>query len=183
MGCLCKRKKPNEEKNKLDSLSNENEKLKKVVMDDFDEEKAKEFVKELLSIDLKFYRNQLYDVINLDSKEFRKLFKGNSDYIYNVKDQDNFKKLAIKYENFAPLLDEWYKKDKEYLVCLKQLWKNFVNLFDLKGLDEEEIEKKLKCTNYKSWKDEIKQEFRIIIQESTNLSTKFRIFMKTNLRN
>ena len=58
MGCLCKRKKPIKENNILDSISIENIKLKKVVMDDFDEEKAKELAKELLSIDLQFYRNQ-----------------------------------------------------------------------------------------------------------------------------
>ena len=182
MGCLCKRKKPIKENNILDSISIENIKLKKVVMDDFDEEKAKELAKELLSIDLQFYRNQIYDVINLDSNEFRKLFEGKSDYIYKVRDQDNFKKLAIKFENFKPLLNEWYKKDNEYHVCLKQLWKNFVNLYDLKDLDEEEIEKKLKYTNYKNWKEEIKQEFRIIIRDSTKLPSEFLNFVETEFK-
>ena len=127
MGCDCKRKRimlAFEEEGPT-TLTDEK-------VNEFDEEKAKELVKYLLSSDLKFYQSQLYDVINLNSKEFRKLFEGDSDYIYNVKNQDNFKKLAVKFENFAIILKEWYQNGKEYYVCLKQLWKNFINLYDLK---------------------------------------------------
>lgn len=151
-------------------------------VNEFDEEKAKELVKYLLSSDLKFYQSQLYDVINLNSKEFRKLFEGDSDYIYNVKNQDNFKKLAVKFENFAIILKEWYQNGKEYYVCLKQLWKNFINLYDLKDLDDEEIEKKLKFTNYKNWDENIKEEFKIIIKNSYDMSEKFKIFLKTEFK-
>ena len=76
--------------------------------EEFDEVKAKELVKYLLSKDIKFYKNQLYDAINLNSEEFRKLFDGDSDYIYNVKNQDNFKKLAVKFENFS--------------ICISNFW-------------------------------------------------------------
>ena len=183
MGCDCKKKAnpiPIEEMYE-DMLK---EKQKKLEMDDFDEDKAKELVKSLLSIDLKFYRSQMYDVINLDSKEFRKLFEGDSDYIYNVKNQESFKKLAIKFENFSILLVEWYKKDKKYHVCLKQLWKNFINIYDLlKDIDDEEkLEKKLKSTNYKNWDEEIKEDFKIIIRNSKDMTEKFKVFLQTEFK-
>lgn len=174
MGCSCKRRR----KEQSLEIENINQKLqKRIEMDDFDEEKAKELVKSLLSSDLKFYKDQLYDVLNLNSKEFRKLFDGDSDYIYTVKNQENFKKLALKFENFSILLNEWYKNGYDYHICLKQLWKNFINLFDLKDLDDEEMEKKLKNTNYKNWNEEIKEEFKIIIRNSNDMSEKFKIFM------
>ena len=174
MGCSCKRRR----KEQSLKIENINQKLqKRIEMDDFDEEKAKELVKSLLSSDLKFYKDQLYDVLNLNSKEFRKLFDGDSDYIYTVKNQENFKKLALKFENFSILLNEWYKNGYDYHICLKQLWKNFINLFDLKDLDDEEMEKKLKNTNYKNWNEEIKEEFKIIIRNSNDMSEKFKIFM------
>lgn len=188
MGCLCKRKKitltwEDDASAPIPYYNEKNEKSIEPEVDEFDEEKAKELVKYLLSSDLKFYQSQLYDVINLNSKEFRKLFEGESDYIYNVKNQENFKKLAVKFENFALLLKEWYKNDKKYHVCLKQLWKhNFVNFYDLKDLDDEEIEKKLESSNYKNWDEDIKEELKIIIQNSYDMSEKFKIFIKTEYK-
>lgn len=183
MGCDCKKRaKPISEEEIYANMLKE--KQNKLQMDDFDEDKAKELVKSLLSSDLKFYREQMYDVINLNSKEFRKLFEGDSDYIYNVKNQENFKKLAIKFENFSILLVEWYKNDKKYHVCLKQLWKNFINLYDLlKDIDDEEnLEKKLKSTNYKNWDEEIKEEFKTIVRSSTDMSEKFKVFIETEFK-
>jgi len=150
--------------------------------EEFDEVKAKELVKYLLSRDIKFYKNQLYDVINLNSEEFRRLFDGDSDYIYNVKNQDNFKKLALKFENFSILLYEWYQNDKVYYECLQQLWRNFINLYDLKDLDERELEKKLRDTDYQNWDKKIKKEFKIVIKGSSDLSEKFKIFIKNEYK-
>lgn len=183
MGCFCKRREIVRQLTEAEIAALlENERKKNIKMDDYDEDKAKELVKDLLSSDLKFYRDQLYVVINLDSKEFRKLFEGDSDYIYNVKDQDKFKKLALKFENFSVIMNEWYKKDKKYHVCLKQLWKNFINLYDLNSLDEEHLEKKLKSTNYKNWEDDIKEEFKLIIKNSIDLTEKFKVFLSMEFK-
>ena len=183
MGCSCKKREKIRQytESEIAALL-ENERKKHIKMDDYDEDKAKDLVKYILSSDLKFYQSQLYDVINLDSREFRKLFEGDSDHIYNVKDQDKFKKLALKFENFAVLLDEWYKKDKKYHVCLKQLWKNFINIYELNNLDDEQLEKKLKATNYKNWEEEIKEDFKLIIKNSTDMSEKFKIFLSMEFK-
>ena len=150
--------------------------------DEFDEEKAKELIKYLLSSDLKFYKNQLDDVINLNSEEFQKLFNGDSDYNYNVKNKNNFKKLAVKIENFSILNKEWYQNDIKYYECLQSLWNNFIDLYSLKDLEEVDLEKKLNCTNYLNWDEKIKNEFKIIIKNSFDMSDKFKIFIEENYK-
>ena len=159
-------------------------KRKKIInsKDEFDEEKAKELIKYLLSSDLKFYKNQLDDVINLNSEEFQKLFNGDSDYIYNVKNKNNFKKLAVKIENFSILSKEWYQNDNKYYECLQSLWNNFIDLYSLKDLEEVDLEKKLSCTNYLNWDEKIKNEFKIIIKNSFDMSDKFKIFIEENYK-
>lgn len=187
MGCdFCRRKKRktySEEgyedvplyKNSINStLDNIN---KNIPSDEFEEEKAKELVKYLLSNDFKFYKNQLFDVINLSSKEFRILFNGDSDYIYNVKNQKDFKKLALKFENFSLLLNEWYQNDKEYYECLRPLWKDFTVLNKLANLEDDELEKKLEFANYHNWDKKIKDEFKGIINNTDDISHKFKIFI------
>lgn len=180
MGCnFCKRKR----------LTNSPEEINHTIddeitayKDNFDELKAREFVKYLLSSDMKIYKNQLYDVLTLNSEEFKKLFNGESDYIYTVKYPEHFKKLALKFENFSLLLNEWYQKDKRYLECLKYLWYNFVQIHTLKDLEDDELEKRLsfQCSvgkKYKNWDEDIKNEFKIAINNSSDLSEKLKIFI------
>ena len=145
----------------------------------FDEQKAKYLVKFLLNSDSEFYKSLLPEVLNLSSEEFKQLFEGNSDYDFNVKNKVKFRKLAVKFENFCFLLSEWYKKGENYYECLKNIWSEFNDLNQLKNLDENSLEKKLeKLYICKFWTNEIKKEFKKIINYSVDLSDKFKIFLE-----
>jgi len=66
----------------------------------------------------------------------------------------------------------------------KTIMENFINLYDLlKDIDDEEnLEKKLKSTNYKNWDEEIKEEFKTIVRSSTDMSEKFKVFIETEFK-
>ena len=163
----------------IENIKNDNIE-KDVEIDDFDYEKAKSLVKYLLNSDYEYFKSLLYEVMNLNNKEFKCLFYGDSDYDYNIRfeKKSRFKKLAIKFENFAILLSEWYLKDKKYHECLKELWRNFIDLFYINNLNESDLKEHLKCTNYQNWDIEIKVEFKNIIKNSSNLKEKFKEFLK-----
>ena len=57
--------------------------------DEFGKFKANKQAKYLLPNDIKFFKNQIYDAINLNSEEFMKSFDGESDYIYKVKSKEH----------------------------------------------------------------------------------------------
>jgi len=147
----------------------------------FDEQKAKNLVRFLLSSPKEhvFYKSLLPEVLNLSSEEFRQLFEGNSDYDFNVKNKDKFHLLALKFENFRFLLSEWYTKGENYYECLKDIWNNFNDLNNLKNLDEYSLEKKLNnlCVS-KFWTNEIKDDFKRLINFSVDLSEKFQVFLQ-----
>lgn len=149
--------------------------------DSFDEQKAKSLVRFLLSSpdEPVFYRSLLPEVLNLSSEEFRQLFEGNSDYDFNVKNKEKFHKLALKFDNFSILLSEWYKKGQNYHECLKDIWNNNNDLNNLKNLDEYSLEKKLNnlCVS-KFWTNEIKDDFKRLINFSNDLSEKFQVFLQ-----
>ena len=96
-------------------------------------------MKYLLSNDFKFYKNQLFDVINLSSKEFRILFNGDSDYIYNVKNQKDFKKHFPELDQDDKLKKVPQGFDKEDPMAEYLKLKNFIVLYHLK--DEEVLDK------------------------------------------
>lgn len=148
----------------------------------FDIKKAKQLVKELLNNDISIYKNQLSNVLKLNDEEFQIFFEGNSDYNYsaiNEKDKTRFKELASKFENYKYLLIEWYKKDKQYYECLKDIWKGFNYLYELHRLDDQELEKRLnKLCKSECWTTEIKLEFKDIIHCSKDISDKFGIFLE-----
>jgi len=149
----------------------------------FDVEKAKNLVKVLLNSDLGFFQNQLDEVLGLSPEEFKILFKGNSDYDYNVSNKKDFKRLAAKFENFSLLLNEWYKKGQNYYECLKDVWNGFIALCDLNNLNDNDLDKQLnsicKC---KYWTEGIKEEFKRVIRATEDISDKLKNFLNVKFK-
>ena len=189
MGCLCPKKKVLIEPNYIDDdpavpiIEIPTKDIVLTVDDSFDEQKARKLVTELLNSDIEIYKNQLPDVLNLNSEEFKKLFEGDSDYDYSVKNKVKFKKLALKFENCSVLLTEWYKKGENYHECLKDIWRRFNVLFELSKLDDDALEKKLdSICKSKCWTTDIREEFKILIQNATDMSDKFKIFLEQDIK-
>ena len=64
----------------------------------FDEIRARKVVASLLKKDAIIYRKLIPDIDKLDSDAFENLFSGESDYNYNIKNQNILKKLLIKFD-------------------------------------------------------------------------------------
>ena len=189
MGCLCPKKKVQIEPKYIDDdpavpiIEIPSKETILTVTDSFDEPRARKLVTDLLNSDIDYYKNQLGDVLKLNSENFRKLFDGDSDYDYPVANKNKFKKLALKFENCTILLNEWYLKDDNYHECLKDIWTGFNVLFELAKLPEDALEKKLdKICKSKCWTFEIREQFKGIIQNSTDMSNKFKIFLNKDYK-
>ena len=141
----------------------------------FDESKARELVYFLLKNDINFFKKLIPDIKTLNSESFKNLFQGipfknnandESGYNYNVKNKKMFQKLLNKFNNFNAVLDSWYK-DKKYYQYLKEIWVKYINLKNLKGKDDKELENFFKSNkDYVNWPEDIKEEFKILISSN-----------------
>ena len=133
----------------------------------FNEQKARELVSILLAKDINVYRKLLPEVQKLNSEDFQKLFEGTDDYEFNVKNKKDFKKLTIKFNNFQIILDEWYQNNK-YYDSLKELWTRYPCIENLRGKEDDELEKSMKSfsINYDKWPSDIKSEFKTLVNNT-----------------
>ena len=188
MGNCCQKKKnyirsdvleDRPEKNLIDITEND---INITVEEFFDEKRAKQLVKFILD------PNQFSLVSNLSPNDFRILFQGNSDYNFSVdeKDKYRFKSLAIKFENYSSLLNSWYKKDRNYYECLKDIWTSYHDaLYELKkskNKNEFEFERKLdKICKSEYWTSKIREEFVLIINNLNDISDKYKKLLEEKL--
>ncbi len=151
-------------------MANNNENLS------FDEGKARELVYFLLESDTNIFKKLIPDVKSLNSEAFEKLFQGipykkNNDekdgYDYNVRNKKMFERLLDKFDNFYVILDSWYK-DEKYHQYLKEIWKKYISIENLRGKDDRELEKifKLNHIDDSNWPEDIKEEFKILIRST-----------------
>jgi len=156
--------------NYLNNMANNNENLS------FDEGKARELVYFLLESDTNIFKKLIPDVKSLNSEAFEKLFQGipykkNNDekdgYDYNVRNKKMFERLLDKFDNFYVILDSWYK-DEKYHQYLKEIWKKYISIENLRGKDDRELEKifKLNHIDDSNWPEDIKEEFKILIRST-----------------
>ena len=134
----------------------------------FDEIRARKVVASLLKKDAIIYRKLIPDIDKLDSDAFENLFSGESDYNYNIKNQNILKKLLIKFDNFLYILYAWYKEDK-YYKYLEEIWVKYPSIEDLRVLEtEKEFEDRLKSysINYTYWPKDIKESFKKCINQT-----------------
>ena len=124
-----------------------------------DEKKARNLVKILLEKDISYYKNLIPTINTFNSEDFMNLFDGNSDHNYNTPKIANIKRLAYKFENFSPILYEFYK-DNNFYEYLIELWVEYPNMDNLKALkDAKKISSELSSIlpNYSSWPDDVKE--------------------------
>jgi len=135
----------------------------------FDELKARKLINFLLEYDIKIYKKLVPEINKLDSEAIEKLFSGDADYDYNVKNKKIFKKLLDKFENFQNILEEWYK-DEKYYEYIKILWIKYPCIEDLKDSKMEEIEEKMESylIDFKSWPQEIKEDLKKLIDQTSD---------------
>lgn len=135
----------------------------------FDELKARKLINFLLEYDIKIYKKLVPEINKLDSEAIEKLFNGDADYDFNVKNQKIFKKLLDKFENFQNILEQWYK-DEKYYEYIKILWSKYPCIEDLKDSKMEEIEEKMESylIDFKNWPQEIKEELKKLIDQTSD---------------
>ena len=144
----------------------------------FDEIRARKVVISLLKKDAIIYRKLIPEIEKLDSESFENLFSGESEYHYNIKNQNFLKKLLIKIDNFLYILSSWYKDDK-YYKYLEELWLKYPSIEDLKVLEtEKELADRLQSysINYTYWPKDIKESFKNCIDQT--LGTKVMVLKK-----
>lgn len=134
----------------------------------FDEIRARKVVTSLLKKDSIIYRKLIPEIEKLDSESFENLFSGDTEYKFNIKNQNLLKKLLIKFDNFLYVLYSWYKEDK-YYKYLEELWIKYPSIEDLKVLEtEKELADRLKSysINYTYWPKDIQESFKKCINDT-----------------
>ena len=65
------------------------------------------------------------------------------------------------------ILKEWYNKGDNYIECLKEIFKEFYDFYELSKLSRNELEKELaNICKSQFWTIEIKDELKDIIKHS-----------------
>jgi len=136
----------------------------------FNEEKAKFLVRYLLENDIISYKKLIPEIESLNSNDFYNLFKGIK-YDYDVLYKEDFKNLAMKFNNFIKILEPYYE-DPKYYSALQDLWINNVCIEDLRQYADKGdsfINKiKLLTDKYEEWPDEFKRDFYKLVRSTTN---------------
>lgn len=132
----------------------------------------------LLKEDIELYQQFLPKIEKMNDKDFEQLFCGNVDH-FKEEPNYHFKLLVYKFQNFASFLIAWYNKNDK-IIYLKDIWKNYISIGDLRNLGEKEkIEKfMIERTNYKNWPLKIKEEFNKNISGYINNNEEVKIAFK-----
>lgn len=187
------RKKKNDNSSKEGNIKDKKQELilesndntdKITVTDSFDMNKAKEVIIILLNYDT-IYKDLIPEVSNLNDEEFRKLFEGdiNNDYtIIDKNKKEKFKNLVKHIATYKMVLKEWYNKGDNYIECLKEIFKEFYDFYELSQYSRDELKKTLDdiCSS-QCWTKEIKDEFKSIIKHSEDNSEQLKSFLEIKL--
>ena len=158
----------------IEQIADEYEEEKEEVKEEIDELKldfriARKHVKLLLT-ENKLYKKAVNYVIFFTDEEFENLFKGNLDYkkypYRNIPDQEQFKYLLLKFEDFNEVLYEFYKDEDKYDDLIRVFDSDMCisELTDLSVFELDERLKKFKLTDL----DYFITECLSVINNSTN---------------
>ena len=130
----------------------------------------KELIIRLLEEDIMAYKIFIPVIRNMDENSFDKFLDGNKDFQYNVSRKTIFQSLLAKMENYKFIF--FWGHNNEYYPYLKELWKNYICMEDLKQIkdDEEKIKNFLESNNihYSSWPQKVKNDFKESLKNSNN---------------
>lgn len=130
----------------------------------------KDLIIRLLEEDIMAYRMFIPFIRGMDADSLENFLQGNNNYQYNVTRKAMFQSLLAKMENYKFIIFWGY--NNEYYPYLKELWKNYICMEDLKQLkdDEEKIKNFLESNkiHYSTWPQKIKDEFKECMKYSEN---------------
>ena len=133
-------------------------------------EKEKQLVIRLLKEDIMAYQYFIKDIDRMDEKAFDNFLEGNRDYEYGVSRKNMFFSLLEKMENYKLVL--FWGLNEEYYPYLKELWKNYICIEDLKQIrnNEDKLSKFLESNNihYSQWPASVKDDFKNCLDRTEN---------------
>ena len=88
-----------------------------------DEKAARIIIRKLLENDINQFKKWLGQIDKFNAEQIEELLNGNIYYQYPVKNQENFKLLIYKFENYH-----------QYLI---ELWKNYISIEELKCINND----------------------------------------------
>ena len=100
------------------------------------DEAARIIIRKFLENDINQFKKWLGQIDKFNAEQIEELLKGNINYQYPVKNQENFKLLIYKFENYQNLISEWYTKEN-YHQYLIELWKNYISIEELKCINND----------------------------------------------
>lgn len=139
----------------------------------FNEEAARKVIMFLLKDDTYDFKKWIPFIKKFNSEQIQKLFKGDTNYKYPIKNKDIFKNLLQKFDNFEKLLIKWYEKEENF-PYLKELWLRYICIEAITeeslndNLNEEKLTNFLESNNvkYSKWPENVKKEFKEAIEET-----------------
>lgn len=133
-------------------------------------EEDKELIIRLLREDIMAYQYFIKDINRMDENAFENFLEGNKDYEYGVSRKNMFFSLLEKMENYK-FVFFWGHND-EYYPYLKELWKNYICIEDLKQIrnDENQLSSFLESNNihYSQWPASVKDDFKNCLDRTEN---------------
>ena len=93
-------------------------------------EKDRKLITALLQEDILSYRYFIPYIERMSEKELENFLDGNKDYQFDIPRKNLFSSLVAKMENYKFIFFWGY--DNNYYPYLKELWKNYICIEDLK---------------------------------------------------
>lgn len=121
----------------------------------------------LLQEDIMAYQYFIRDIRRMSEKELENFLEGNKNYSYNISRKNIFNSLLAKMENYKLIF--FWGHNNEYYPYLKELWKNYICIEDLKQIrnDDEKLRSFLESNNihYSNWP---KNDFKNCLDQTEN---------------
>lgn len=133
-------------------------------------EQDRELIIRLLQEDMMAYRYFIPYIRSMSEKDLENFLDGNKDYQFGVSRKNLFLSLLAKLENYKFIF--FWGHDSNYYPYLKELWKNYICIEDLKQIKNDEIKltKFLETNNihYSSWPNYVKDDFKKCMEQTEN---------------
>ena len=140
---------------------------------DFNINKAKILLIELLKADSKYYRNLIDEVNIMPENEFIELFNGNVEFNFSSSKKLYLQRLCYKINKFYNILYQWYEDETKY-EYIKELWEKNIDIESLKIKNENDIFDYLssEIKNFINWDDNIRRQLINLIHGTSIINNK-----------
>ena len=133
-------------------------------------EQDKELIIRLIQEDIMAYRYFIPHIRRMSETDLENFLDGNKYYQFDVPRKNLFSSLVAKMENYKFIF--FWGHDNNYYPYLKELWKNYICIEDLKKIKNDEIKlvNFLETNNihYSSWPNNVKEDFIRCMEQTEN---------------